>query len=256
MTNASSIKLPEFQPSSPATWLLLCESTFSVKKVVKPLEKYHHVVSALPASVAVLLRDVLTMGPTLVDDVEVDLRWETLKTRLTAMYALNEYEAFQRLINHPPLAASQKPSQLLSALMVLVPDGVTPCPWLFKSCFLSKLPQHLRAICRSKEFDSLMNIALAADEVRDIHGESSLPLSATLSNDSAQLSSPIQSAAAEDQGWQAVLAAVEPKRTSPFCYYHTRYGKDARNCTPPCRWSTSPAAAAKHQGNLKRAGRK
>ena len=43
-----------------------------------------------------------------------------------------------------------------------------------------------------------MNMALAADEVMDIHGESSLPLSATLSNDSAQLSSPIQTAAVEE----------------------------------------------------------
>jgi hypothetical protein len=200
------------------------------------------------------------MGTSVVDGAEVDLRWDALKTRLTAMYALNDFEAFQRLVDHPPLAPAQKPSQLLAAMMVFVPDGVTPCPWMFKSCFLSKLPQHLRSICRAKEFDSLMNMALAADAVLDIHGERSLPQSGTaaaLSNEPSQLFSPPSSASLdEDPGWQAVMAAVDSKRPAPFCYYHTRFGKDAKNCSQPCKWASSPAAANRHQGNLKKAGRK
>ena len=92
--STATLKLPEFQPTSPATWLLLCESTFVIKKVSKTLEKFHHTVAALPASVAVLLRDILTMQPVAgVDGVEVDHRWELLQERLKAMYSLNDYEA-------------------------------------------------------------------------------------------------------------------------------------------------------------------
>ena len=105
--STTTLKLPEFQPSSPATWLLLCESTFVIKKVSKPLEKFHHAVAALPASVAVLLRDVLTMQPVVVDGAEVDQRWDLLQERLKAMYSLNDYEAYQRVVDHPSLTAAQ-----------------------------------------------------------------------------------------------------------------------------------------------------
>ena len=129
MSSTTTLKLPEFQTTSPATWLLLCESTFVIKKVSKISEKFHHVVAALPASVAILLRDVLTMRPTVgPDGVEVDHRWELLQERLKAMYSLNDFEAFQRVADYPNLQSAQKPSQLLSAMTALVPEGVTPCP--------------------------------------------------------------------------------------------------------------------------------
>ena len=108
--SATTLKLPEFQQTSPATWLLLCESTFVIKKASKISEKFHHIVAALPASVAILLRDVLTMRPVVgPDGVEVDQRWELLQERLKAMYSLNDFEAFQRVADYPNLTLHRNP---------------------------------------------------------------------------------------------------------------------------------------------------
>ena len=71
--------------------------------------------------------------------------------------------------------AAQKPSQLLAAMTALVPEGVTPCLWQFKNQYLAKLPQHLRAVCLSKDFSTLMQMALCADAIMDLHGARSQP---------------------------------------------------------------------------------
>ena len=225
--STATLKLPEFQPTSPATWLLLCESTFVIKKVSKRSEKFHHKVAALPASVAVLLCDVLTMQPVAgADGVEVDHRWELLQERLKAMYSLNDYEAYQRVVDHPSLTAAQKPSQLLAAMTALVPEGTFPCKWMFKNCFLSKLPQHLRAVCRSKEFSTLMQMALSADEIMDLGSPRSLPSSswsaaAVTPSDHNQLPNSLGNK--EETGFQPVMASFNG-RGQQFCFYHARFG--------------------------------
>ena len=61
------------------------------------------------------------------------------------------------LHNFPVLAANQKPSTLLSAMMAVVPAKVVvEDSWQFKMLFLSKLPVNIRTACLTKEFDSLM----------------------------------------------------------------------------------------------------
>ena len=263
--SSTTLKLPEFQTTSPATWLLLCESTFVIKKVSKITEKFHHVVAALPASVAILLRDVLTMRPTVgPDGVEVDHRWELLQERLKAMYSLNDFEAFQRVADFPNLQPAQKPSQLLAAMTALVPEGVTPCPWQFKNQYLAKLPQHLRAVCLSKDFTTLMQMALCADAIMDLHGSRSQPstswsAAAVTPSDQHDLSN--SNFRGEESGFQQVLASNFGGR-GQFCFYHTRFGEKALKCVPPCNWSTQQPASNQNapkstrSGNLTRAGRR
>ena len=261
--SATTLKLPEFQQTSPATWLLLCESTFVIKKVSKISKKFHHVVAALPAAVAILLRDVLTMRPFVGPDVaEIDNRWELLQERLKAMYSLNDFEAFQRVADFPPLAAAQKPSQLLAAMTALVPEGVTPCQWQFKNQYLAKLPQHLRAVCMSKDFSTLMQMALAADAIMDLHGARSQPSTwsaAAVTPSDPELSN--SNFRGEETGFQQVLASFNGGR-GQLCFYHNRFGDKALKCVPQCHWSTSERPAnqsaqkSSRSGNLTRAGRR
>ena len=199
------------------------------------------------------------VGP---DGVEVDQRWELLQEQLKAMYSLNDFEAFQRVADFPPLTAAQKPSQLLAAMTALVPEGVTPCQWQFKNQFLAKLPQHLRAVCRSKDFSTLMQMALAADEIMDLTGTRSHPSSswsAAAVTPSDELSNFL--GAGEETGFQPVMASFNG-RGQQLCFYHSRFGRDALKCNPPCNWSTSkrPANQSAHKsnrsGNLTWAGRK
>ena len=77
-----SIKLPEYIEASPLTWWLTCESVFESWKVVKPVDRYHHLVAALPSTVTMKLLDVLTFQA---EDEGEKLTF--LKTRLMELYA-------------------------------------------------------------------------------------------------------------------------------------------------------------------------
>ena len=152
-----------------------------------------------------------------------------------------DFEAFQRVADFPPLTAAQKPSQLLAAMTALVPEGVTPCQWQFKNQFLAKLPQHLRAVCRSKEFSTLMQMALAADEIMDLNGTRSHPSSswstAAVTPSDVELSN--SNFRGEETGFQQVMASFNGGRGQQLCFYHNRFGEKALKCVPPCNWSTS-----------------
>ena len=200
------------------------------------------------------------------DGVEVDHRWELLQERLKAMYSLNDFEAFQRIADYPNLTAAQKPSQLLAAMTALVPEGVTPCPWQFKNQYLAKLPQHLRAVCLSKDFSTLMQMALCADAIMDLHGARSQPSgtwsasAVTPSDLSPELSN--SNFRGEESGFQQVLASFNGGGRGQFCFYHNRFGEKALKCVPPCHWSTQAttsnqsAPRPSRSGNLTRAGRR
>ena len=142
----------------------------------------------------------------------------------------------------------------------MVPEGTVPCSWMFKNCFLSKLPQHLRAVCRSKEFSTLMQMALAADEIMDINSPRSLPTSswsaaAVTSSDQLSMGSKAET------GFQPVMASFNG-RGWQLRFYHARFGRDAQKCNSPCNWPTSEAPSNQNSsnsnpsGNLSRAGRK
>ena len=182
------------------------------------------------------------------------------------MYSLNDFEAFQRVADYPNLQSAQKPSQLLSAMTALVPEGVTPCPWQFKNQYLAKLPQHLRAVCLSKDFPTLMQMALCADAIMDLHGSRSQPSgawSASAVTPSDQNPNELSNSnfRGEESGFQQVLASNYGGR-GQFCFYHNRFGEKALKCVPPCNWSTQQPASnqsaprSSRSGNLTRAGRR
>ena len=59
----TKIKLPEFLEENPAAWLKVCALVFEANKVVKEVDRYHHLVAVLPASVTSRLLDVLCLEP-------------------------------------------------------------------------------------------------------------------------------------------------------------------------------------------------
>ena len=241
--SASKLKLPEFIQRNPAAWFYVCEAFFVTNKIIKEEEKYCHMVAALPSNVTELLMDVLCMEPVVgVDGKLVDLRYPTLKDRLMALYAHNEYEAFVAVLEHPALAHGQKPSTLLAALFALIPRGVkTDEHWLFKNLFLHKLPAQIRHACRTQEFPSLMAMALFADNVLDPVGKSSLPLHSVSVCDSGPVSLEIPTQC-------NVTAVGASNKSSSLCFYHRRFKDRAHRCEAPCTWKPAKSGNASGAG--------
>ena len=186
----TKVKLPEFLEENPHTWLEVCKSVFEANKVTKDLDRYHHIVAALPAAVTSRLLDVFTAEPA---EDGTDPRYRLLTERLLSLYGLNEYEAFQRFTSFSKLQPGQKPSALYADMMALLPWDVKPsgCPWWFRNSFLSKLPEHVRRHCKIVKFETLHQLALHADTVVEMQGSSSLPLHAVLEEYPPSLSAPV-----------------------------------------------------------------
>ena len=176
---ASKIKLPEFLEDSPLTWWLQCQSVFETCKVVKSVEQYHHLIGALPASVTSKLLDVMTAEPYEEEDTGkmVDPRYDLLKTALIEQYSPNQLDAYVKFHEVPKLQTGQKPSNLFAVLRAALPADVKPdsSPWWFESAFLIRLPEHTRAVCQSKKFESMAKMASFADTVVAMEWKPSLP---------------------------------------------------------------------------------
>ena len=269
MSSAQKIKLPEFIDDDPATWFLTCEAIFHTQKVIKDEDKYFHLVAALPSKITHMLKDVLTLQPYTDENGKlVDPRFSTLKDRLLALFARDEYESYVQLVNFPSLGLNQKPSTLLSNMLAMVPSGIKiDDVWQFKCLFLHKLPPLVRQICKTQQFPSLMSLALFADTVLEPSGLSSSPLCAVasgqLNSDSRTVTGPatlssVSSGEFPDQentssdGWCcAVRSNMGKHRRSAqvLCFYHQRFGNKANTCEGQCSWKNQA------QGNASRARR-
>ena len=142
MRSDKSIKLPEFIEASPQAWWLTCKLVFESRKVVKPVDRYHHLVAALPSSVTVKLLDVLMFK-----EMDKGEKLSFLKSRLMELYAPTESESFDRMSSVPALQPGQKPSALYANLRALLPHDVGDVNHSFflRMMFLKRLHKSSRA---------------------------------------------------------------------------------------------------------------
>ena len=235
-TDKLSVKLPEFIESSPQTWWLTCMSVFEAKKVTKELERYHHLIAALPSSVTVKLLDVLSYENT-EEKEEKGERLEFLKTRLMELYAPSEFDSYQRLQQVPTLQPGQKPSALYANMRSLLPHdiGNIDNTFLFRMMYLSKLPANLQSLVQAQGKRPVSQMAAFADTVAMAHGKPSLPVQ------TASLSwvEEMEAAEREAEAAQAVQAVRINKRVNKkksaennagLCFYHNKFGPKAEKC--------------------------
>ena len=133
--SAVSVKLPPFWPDKAVLWFAQAESQFHLRSITADKTKFAHVMTMLDSSTAEYGMDIIRNPPE-------DGSYEALKTRLTGAYAISEDEKAERLLNMNGLG-DKTPSQCLSKMLMLVPDGQDP-GFLFRRLFLRQLPVEVR----------------------------------------------------------------------------------------------------------------
>ena len=230
-----SIKLPEFIEGSPVTWWYTCMSVFEAKKVTKEIDRYHHLIAALPSSVTVKLLDVLSYEGE--KDKEGE-RLQFLKTRLMELYAPSEYDCYQKMMQLAVLRPGQKPSDLYANLRSLLPHDASQDiddSFLFRMMFLSKLPTSIQSLVQAQGRRPVSQMAAFADTVALAHSKPSLPVQ------TASLSwvEEMEAAEREAEAAQAVQAVRVNKRVNKkksaennagLCFYHNKFGPKAEKC--------------------------
>ena len=133
--SAMSIKLPPFWTQKSALWFAQAEAQFAIKGITVDKTKYCHVVAMLDNVTASHVMDIIGSPP----DANA---YNTLKTSLTEAFAITDDEKAAKIMNTSGLADKTQ-SQLLSSMLLLVPQGEVP-GFLFRKVYLHQLPSDVQ----------------------------------------------------------------------------------------------------------------
>lgn len=238
-----AIKPPPFWKKNPNLWFAQLESQFSLSNITNDTTKFHHVVAAVESEILSSVNDIILNPP-------ATNKYEALKTRLTEIYAESENEKIRKLLQGIELG-DQRPSHLLTRMRSLA--GTHLSDDILKSMWLSRLPQNVQAILAASK-EQLTEMASMADKIIEYASPLQIQhVDATshsmLQQQIAELTQQVQALSAKFEKnhsrWRShsrsrySRAGSKPRSIdrnsgSDICFYHTKFGEEAKKCRPPC----------------------
>lgn len=238
-----SIKLPEFWKNDPAMWFAQAEAQFALGRVVNDETKFYHIISKVDQTVICHIAD-LVQTPPLIN------KYEAVKNRLIARFALSPETRLERLLGMHELG-DLRPTHLLSKMRELA-TGLGVDDNLLKMLFIQRLPANVRPILSCHD-GTLAKLAEMADKI--VVATSSLTTAAVEDTPGPSSASSLQ------QQVEFLTAEVrrltmanrtrnrsasrgrsssrsEARMPQDVCWYHRKFGRDARQCREPCSFSS------------------
>lgn len=242
--NVSTIKIPPFWNNRPDLWFIQVEAQFRAKGITASNTKYDHLVSALPPETMEVVADVVLNPPK-------DNRYDHLKKLLVERSTDSEERRLDVLLNKFELGDS-KPSELFRKMECLASSNSLINTSLLKKLWLNKLPQYIQTCLIAIEKDHSQDEVFAiADKILDTASpSSSSPRIAAVSQPDNTLIELVKNLEKRLKRIEINSRVrdrsnsrnrVHFRRNSParpnstqMCYYHKKFGKEARKCKPPC----------------------
>lgn len=235
--NAVSLKLPPFWIRSPEIWFAKVEAQFGTKNVTKDQTKYDHVVSSLDFETAEEIQAILTNPP-------IENKYDKLKSSLIKTFGKSQSQKDTELLSLNGLG-DKRPTALLRKINALNDDPQT----LKRALFLLNIPSEVRSILAGHHILDLEELAEAADRIWETsssnRGINSFEQDNTVveavthtSTRGKQYQKPSTYKPHRSSG---TPGTPPPSSPQPFvCFYHTKYGPEARRCQPGCSFSSLP----------------
>ena len=211
-TNAVAIKLPTFWAQQPEVWFLQAEAQFHIRKITDDTTKYYHVVAALDQETSGRILSTLSSPPT-------DNKYTDLKQRLLTTFGLSKRERASKLLHLHPLG-DRKPSELMDEMLSLLADHGF-C-FLAEQLFLEQLPEDIRLQLSNDDFTNPRALATKADVLWIAKQQAATSINKVISQPNGKITT-------THDGW---------------CFYHKRFGDDAKKCKAPCKHPAAPKIAA------------
>ena len=220
------------------------EAQFATNSITQDLTKFYHAVQALDASVLAEVSELITNPPD-------NNKYEALKTRILNEFQDSEEKRLKALLNTTELG-NQRPSRLLKHMRDLAESKVSD--ELLKSLWMQRLPTNTQTVLSTSE-DTLDKLATMADRIHDIVS----PNICSTEVVSATNATPWENQLCEiikrlDRIESRGRSATPHRRRrfnsksrtraasteSKYCWYHKRFGQEAKKCTSPCSWKNKP----------------
>ncbi|XP_051875026.1 uncharacterized protein LOC127572127 isoform X3 [Pristis pectinata] len=225
--NAVALKLPTFWTLWPRVWFDQAEAQFQLWQITSDSTRYYHVVSSLDQETAAQVRDFIQSPPK-------EDKYPAFKALLLRTFGLSRRERAARLLHLDGLG-DKSPSALMNEMLALA-EGHKPC-LMFEQVFLEQLPDDIHLLLADADFSNPREVAARADILWKAKRESGLSV--------GQIARPL----AQRQP-KPVPAAKQPhprntddNTDDQLCFYHQRWGAEARRCRPPCKFQGNARAS-------------
>ena len=247
-TAAAQVKLPNFTPIDAQTWFRRAEVQFRLKKENSPTARADYVLAALPEDIFTRIAEWLQSKG------DAPVNYTDLKAFLLQRFTPSPAARVAQLLQlaKQPLG-DQKPSDALlemRALARLPPtdDGEPRHLDLLRALWLQRLPDTTRALLPNAEEMDDDRLQLAADRLNDAHLATTQHINAApppptppdgQETDTAAITKPPRPQRPPRQHQQPhpnPHQQTTHKPTHRWCFYHYKFGAEARNCAPGCRW--------------------
>jgi len=230
------IKPPPFCKQNPRLWFAQVEMAFLTNGITTDVNKFRFVALHLSGDVLDAVSDIILTPPT-------EGKYEVLKRRIVATYDEGDERRLRRLLRP-----------------------------ILRTLFLEQLPDQVRAILVASDTQDLTRLAEMADRAVDAVRPTSVNAVAILNETRSNIESQDKSndlqfsihalqlqveALTKQFNWEfrprrgrsrsrgpgprgrSPVPANKDRNSNLPCYYHKRFGSDARNCQAPCGWPKS-----------------
>lgn len=247
-----SAKLPTFWADKPAVWFAQADAQFTLAGIGSSKTKYSYVVSQLDTRVACEVEDIIT-GP------ETGHTYEKIRDALTQRLSMSEERRVKQLIQEEEMG-DRKPSQFLRHLRSLAGNSQAVSDNLLRQIWLQRLPATASAILTSQSTTmALDDMATLADRIIEV-SPAPAPAVLAVQRNASQPANPLEEQLGTLAKQVAALTAKferrsrsrsrsfsqshdgkTDKRDDGPCWYHQRYGNDAKRCSSPCNFKAGNA---------------
>ena len=230
--NVVAARLPDFSSQEPLTWFRRAETRFRIRGITQPTTKADYVLEALPEEI------FRRIGPWL-DQQADEIPYEDLLKEFSPTTS----ERARRLLMMPsqPIG-DRKPSELWNEICALsrLPevDEVTKQHKevdMKKEIWLQSLPSSVRVLLHNTDDKSMDELSTLADNITTSQNAVHSP---TVSNTAVRQHNIDEVMPVRQEGAHTERVEVRaPIESGRLCYYHRRFGSDARYCEKGCTWS-------------------
>lgn len=252
-----AIKTCTFWRDHAKTWFTQLEAKFRAHNIRSDDLKFCLVIDNLDKESMLEIADIIESPP-------ATDRYQKLKETLIFRLTDSDEKRWRKLLNDVELG-DRKPTHLLREMQRLTRNAVDE--QLLQTLWLQRMPQRIQELLSVAEGVALDKLAELADKAMErTHLAIASADAAASDTPTTQAQSTILSAienltqqvqrltTTQGEGRRArskSCARNRPRSTSrnkyqksKYCFYHSKFGKDARNCVQPCVWTKALAIKA------------
>ena len=244
MAAVVACKLPDYWVDDPDTWFRQAEAAFRRSNITVSSTKYDHVLLRLPGP-------VLTATRTLIRSIDDDTvaPYELLKAKILRSFGPNKYQLVAKLLDYPSLG-DKRPSELMDAMLALLPAGESPDTMIFRVLFMRRLPSDMRQQLAAREYDTPEEMAEQADILYDARGPAVIAAALSAAAIDRRRSSPADRRRSPDERPSRTRDRRAATPGAPkVCFIHKKWGDAAHNCVKPCSYRQGNGPAAPGDGH-------